>query len=129
MVAVRLDETVSRGASPETAVKFMSDHPEIYQPKLTSAIGSAHVGAVEMEVRTIRLRELRPNMIINEDLFASNGLLLVAKGQLVSEAAIARLLNFSKFALNDRSFSVRVPVPRPAVAEPAPMAAFSRLSA
>jgi CheY-like chemotaxis protein len=129
MVAIRLDETVSRGASRESALTFMGDRPEIYQPELTVAIGSAEVGAVEMEVRTIRLRELRPNMIIIEDLWASNGLLLVAKGQLVSEAVIARLLNFSKFALNDRSFSVRVPVPRPAVAEPASMPAFSRLSA
>jgi hypothetical protein len=129
MVALRLDEAVSRGASPESALKFMGDRPNIYQPELTIAIGSADVGAVEMEVRTIRLRELRPNMIIVEDLWASNGLLLVAKGQVVSEAVIARLLNFNKFALNDRSFSVRVPVPRPVDTEPAPLPAFSRLSA
>ncbi len=129
MVAIRLDETVSRGASPESALKFMGDRPEIYQPELAVAIASAHVGSVEMEVRAIRLRDLRPNMVIIEDLWASNGLLLVAKGQVASEAVIARLLNFNKFALNDRSFSVRVPVPRPVDAKPAPLPAFSRLSA
>jgi CheY-like chemotaxis protein len=129
MVAIRLDETVSRGGSPESALKFMSDRPEIYQPKVTFAIGSAHVGAVEMEVRSIRLRDLRPNMVINEDLWAANGLLLVAKGQSISEPVIARLLNFGTFAWNDRPFSVRVPVPRPVVTEPLPMATPSRLSA
>jgi len=128
MVAIRLDETVSRGASRDAALKFMSDRPEIYQPRLTAAIGSAEVGAVEMEVRAIRLRDLRPNMIINEDLWAANGLLLVTKGQLVSEPVIARLLNFSKFAWHDRTFSVQVPAPRPVVAESAPMADFSRVS-
>jgi CheY-like chemotaxis protein len=128
MVAIRLDETVSRGASPETALKFMSDRPEVYQPRLTAAIGSADVGAVETEVRAVRLRDLRPNMIVNEDLCAANGLLLVAKGQVVSEPVIARLLNFSKFGLNERTFSVQVPVPRSVPAEPAPMAGFSRVS-
>src|SRR6202034_3560214 len=37
MVAIRLDETVSRGVSPELALKFMNERPEIYQPKLTTA--------------------------------------------------------------------------------------------
>ncbi len=129
MVAIRLDETVSRGASPESALKFMSDRPEVYQPRLTSAIESAHISGVEMEVRTIRLRDLKPNMIINEDLLAANGLLLVAKGQSMSEPVIARLLNFGQFALNDRTFSVRVPVPRPVDPEPVPMATASRFSA
>jgi CheY-like chemotaxis protein len=127
MVAIRLDEAVSRCASPESALKFMSERPEIYQPRLTTAIASADVGAVEMEVRTIRLRDLRPNMVICEDLWAANGLLLVAKGQTVSEAVIARLLNFGKFAWNDRTFKVQVPRPV-AAEEPAPVAAFSRVS-
>jgi CheY-like chemotaxis protein len=129
MVAIRLDEMVSSGASQESALKFMRDRPEVYQTRLTTAIGSADVGAVEMEVRTIRLRDLRPNMVINEDLWAQNGLLLVAKGQSISEPVIARLLNFGTFAWNDRTFSVRVPVPRPVVTEPVPIATPSRLSA
>lgn len=129
MVAIRLDEMVCSGASQEAALKFMSDRPETYQPMLTHAIGSAHVGAVEMEGRRIRLRDLRPNMIIDEDLWAQNGLLLVAKGQSISEPVIARLLNFGTFAWNDRTFSVRVPAPRPVNTEPVPMATPSRLSA
>lgn len=47
MVAIRLDEAVSRGASPETALKFMTDRREIYQPKVTAVIGPADVAAVE----------------------------------------------------------------------------------
>lgn len=129
MVAIYLDETVARGASQESALKFMSDRPEVYQPRLTAAIGSADLGAVEMEVRTIRLRDLKPNMIINEDLLAANGLLLVAKGQSISEPVIARLLNFGTLAWNERTFSVRVPMPRPVVTEPVPMTTLSRLSA
>jgi CheY-like chemotaxis protein len=128
MIAIRFDETVSRGDPPQSAVKFMRDNPEIYQPKLTIAIGSADVEAVEMETRAIRLRELRPGMIIDEDLRAANGLLLVAKGQVVSEAGIARLLNFSKSAGIDGIFSVRVPVLRSVVTEPAPVAAFPGVS-
>jgi response regulator RpfG family c-di-GMP phosphodiesterase len=129
MVAIRLDEMVSSGASQETALKFMRDRPEVYQPRLTTAIGSADVGAVQMEPRTIHLKDLRPNMVIDEDLWAANGLLLVAKGQSISEPVIARLLNFGTFAWNDRPFAVRVPVPRAVVSESVPMATLSRLSA
>jgi hypothetical protein len=129
MVATHLDQTVSRGGAPESAVKFMTDRPEIYHRKLAIVVGSAEVGAMEMEVRAIRLRDLRPNMVIDEDLRGANGLLLVAKGQLVSDAVIARLLNFSKFAWDDRAFNVRVPALRPMVDESAPAPAFARLSA
>jgi hypothetical protein len=129
MVAIRLDEMVSSGASRESALKYLGDRPESYEPRLTAAIGSADVGAVDMEVRTIRLRDLRPNMIIDEDLWAQNGLLLVAKGQSISEPVIARLLNFGTFAWNDKTFRVRVPAPRTVVTDPVPMATLSRLSA
>jgi response regulator RpfG family c-di-GMP phosphodiesterase len=129
MVAIHLDQTVCRGGSTESAWKFMADRPEMYQPELTAAIRSVDAGAVETEERTIRLSELRPRMIINENLRATNGLLLAAKGQAVSDAIIARLLNFSSFAGLNHSFRVLVPVSRPAVSEPVPLTAFSRLSA
>jgi len=129
MVANRLDETVSRGGTAESAVRFMSDRPETYQPALTTAIASADMTAEEMEERTIRLRDLRPNMIINEDLWAADGHLLVAKGQMISEPVMARLLNFSKFTWNDRAFSIRAPMPHPAATEGAGEVTLTRLSA
>jgi hypothetical protein len=64
-------------------------------------------------------------MVIDEDLWAANGLLLAAKGQAVSEAVIARLQNFSKFSWNDKPFSVRVPLPAPGVAESVPVETYS----
>lgn len=125
MVATHLDQTVSSGDTQETAMRFMSDRPETFHPKLAIAIRSASTGAVETEVRAIHLRDLRPNMIIDEDLWAANGLLLAAKGQPVSEAVIARLQNFSKFSWNDKPFSVLVPLPRPGVNEPVPVETYS----
>jgi hypothetical protein len=125
MVATHLDQTVSSGATRETAMTFMSDRPEIFHPKLAIAIRSASTEAVETEVRAIHLRDLRPNMIIDEDLWAANGLLLAAKGQLVSEAVMARLRNFSKFSWNDKPFSVRVQLPHRGVAGLVPVETYS----
>jgi len=65
-----------------------------------------------MEARTIRLRDLRPGMILNQDVRTANGLLLVASGQILSDSVIATLLN-SRFAGWDGSFNVRVPFSRP----------------
>lgn len=124
MVAIHMDQTICGGASPESAWKFMTDRPEMYQPELTAAIRSLDVGNVKMQERTIRLSELKPRMILNENLRAANGLLLVAKGQAVSEAIILKLQNFSTFAGLSQSFRVLVPVSHPEVVEPVPSVAF-----
>jgi CheY-like chemotaxis protein len=129
MVAMQLDEIVSRGALPESAIRFMSDRPRIYEPKLVVAIETVGAGAVEMESRAVYLRDLRSGMLINQDLRTASGLLLIAKGQLVSEPVITRLLNFRNIAGSESPISVQVPVARPMLMEPAPIPALPRMVA
>jgi hypothetical protein len=48
-------------------------------------------------------------MIVHQDICARNGLFLVAKGQVLSEALLARLKNFNRTAGLVEPFLVRVP--------------------
>lgn len=121
MIAHEYDTVVSRGAFEDAALSFMRHCPETYQPRLVDAMESIDA-APEMEVRTVRLRDLRPGMILDQDIRATNGLLLVASGHILSDSIIATLLN-SRFAGWDGSFSVRVPAARPAVTEVSAMPA------
>jgi CheY-like chemotaxis protein len=109
-VAIFFDESVSRGGSSASALKFMRDRPEIYQASLVAAIASAEVGTVELALKTVQLRDLRPGMLVGEDICAKNGLFLVAKNQVLSDALLARLKNFSRTVGLVEPFLVRVPV-------------------
>jgi response regulator RpfG family c-di-GMP phosphodiesterase len=109
LVAISFDETVSRGGSQASALKFMRDRPEVYQARLVTAIETAQVSTIKLMVKTVPLRDLRPGMIVHEDICAQNGLFLVAKGQVLSEALLARLSNFKRTVGLVEPFLVKVP--------------------
>ena len=98
LIASRVDETVSRGGTLQTAVQYMTARPTVYQPALVAAITSVEVQTPVMQTRAVAIDDLRTGMTVNEDLCAQSGLLIVAKGQVVSEALIARLQNFRRTA-------------------------------
>lgn len=127
MIAHQFDAITSHNGSWDAALRFLSDRPDTYQSSLVKSL--ACLDAVpEMETRTVRLRDLRPRMILNQDIRTPNGLLLVASGQVLSDSVIATLLN-SRFAGWDGSFSVRVPVARPMMTEPGTITPDARLGA
>ncbi len=124
MVAHQFDLLVSRGAPADSALGHMADHPDIYQPDLVYAMET--IDAVSpMEILTARLRDLRPGMMMNQDLRTANGLLLVASGQILSRPVIATLLN-SHLGAWYGFFSVRVPAARPSMAETGVIASVSK---
>ena len=117
LIATCFDEIVARGGLAESALKIMKERPDVYQPALVTAIETAEVSAVEMTVKSIYLRDIQPGMVVNENLKAKNGLFLVAKGQVISEALIARLHNFSRAAGIAEPFTILVPKVQPVTAE------------
>jgi response regulator RpfG family c-di-GMP phosphodiesterase len=98
MVAMCFDERVSRGGAPASALKYMRERAETYQASVVSAIETAVVSLVELAVRVVSLRDLKPGMIVQEDIRAKNGLFLVGKSQIISDALLARLNNFARTA-------------------------------
>jgi CheY-like chemotaxis protein len=118
MTAIFFDERVSRGGTPASALKFMRERPDTYQASIVSAIETAEVSIVELAVQTMFLRDLKVGMIVREDIRAKNGLFLVAKDQVISEALLARLKNFGKASGLVEPFLMLAPVAPPMAAEP-----------
>ncbi|MGA3099557.1 MAG: HD domain-containing phosphohydrolase [Bryobacteraceae bacterium] len=91
-IAADFDEEVMRGRDVHETFSAMraSGH---YNPSYLSALQQVQVEQAPTEARAVRVVQLRRGMQVNADVFNKKGLLLVAKGQEVTEAAIVRLNN------------------------------------
>lgn len=108
-VAIDFDQVVAHGVSHKVALAEMRTQRQTYNSILLSALDNFEVGKVEMEAKTIRLLDLNTLMIVDEDIRAKNGLLLVAKGQEITYTVIERLRNFSRKIGVVEPFRVLVP--------------------
>ncbi len=107
-VALDFDEHIAAGRSVESALAKMRAHSEYRQSFLT-ALAQVHVEQAQNESLRVAIEELRTHMIFDADVFARNGLLLLAKGQEVTESAIARLKSFYRTVGVIEPISVTVP--------------------
>ena len=94
-VARDFDEQMIRGAEPGAALAAMKRNPE-YHRDFVEALREVHVEESQLALRLVSLTQLRTKMIMLEDVRGRNGLLLLAKGQEVTDSAIARLKSFAQ---------------------------------
>ncbi|MGQ9559940.1 MAG: HD domain-containing phosphohydrolase [Candidatus Oleimicrobiaceae bacterium] len=95
-VALAYDNRLAAGASHEQAIGALAMQDEDYQPVLVAALSKMPSLRVEMEEVFVRVRDLNTTMVLAEDVFTRNGLLLAKNGQEVSMALLHRLQNFAK---------------------------------
>jgi hypothetical protein len=94
-VARDFDEEVSRGADSGPTLLSMRRNRD-YNPDFVAALQEVQVEESQRDLRAVSLAQLRTRMIIHADVRSKNGLLLLAKGQEVSDSAIARLKSFAQ---------------------------------
>lgn len=95
-VALAFDIRLLAGASHEQAIGALAMRDEDYQPLLVATLFSMPSLRVEMEEVFLRVRDLNTTMVLAEDVFTRNSLLLAKNGQEVSLALLHRLQNFAK---------------------------------
>jgi len=93
-VALDFDGQMMRGGTPETVLAGMRKGRQ-YDPSFVAALEQVQVEEAERETRLVHLSQLRTQMITNCDVRSRTGLLLLAKGQEITESAIARLQTFA----------------------------------
>jgi HD domain-containing protein len=93
-IALDFDEQILQGKCLGEALGHMRQRKD-YNPKFVDALRQLPIGEAKNEIRLLKLEQLKPGMIMEADLFSKNGLLLLAKGQEVTESAIARLESFA----------------------------------
>jgi FixJ family two-component response regulator len=92
-IASDVDEQVMSGYPLESVLDRMRGDPR-YNSSFLSALDQLQVEEATRTVRTMPLSGLRPQMITNAGIYCKNGVLLLAKGQVITESAIARLRAF-----------------------------------
>jgi len=107
-VALDFDELMVQGVSAGAALSKLRSREGRYNPKLLSALETLPQTESEETVKMVGVGELRMNMVADENIRANNGLLLVSKGQEITEPVLIRLRNFSLGVGVVEPFRVRV---------------------
>ncbi|MCU7906974.1 MAG: response regulator [Candidatus Thiodiazotropha sp. (ex Epidulcina cf. delphinae)] len=90
-VAIAYDQLVNRGVDEGEAISQLKAAPERYDPILveTLSLGSRNR---KVEILTLPIDQLEPGFILDQPIRTKGGVLLVAKGQTLSQAVLFRLI-------------------------------------
>jgi len=106
--ALDFDLLISRNMGLSTAIETMQQRDGIYHPKLLKCLASMHKIDRSMEIRAIYIKDLVAGMVADENILTVSGLLLIAKGQEVSQPLIERLRSFSRTTDIIEPFRMRI---------------------
>lgn len=80
------------------ALNLMKERARWYDPQILKALEEEYyAGSKIFKIKEIRIDELLTGMVIAEDILSETGVLLVPRGQEISEALKKRLLNYVRF--------------------------------
>lgn len=107
-VASDCDEQVMRGIQLTVVLAQMAEKPE-YRPMFVTALQKLQVEEAKSETRWLKLSQMKPGMIVGAGIYSQTGLLLLAKGQEITDSAMARLNSFASLFGVIEPISVIVP--------------------
>lgn len=88
------DQLVTTGKSTHQACQYLRERSQDYDPLLVDTLQDMPAIEEEMELTTCAIKELRVGMMLQEEVRTVNGILVVAKGQEITQSMMARLQNF-----------------------------------
>lgn len=95
-VALEFDRLLAHNVSVRTVLKRLPLHIGNEVPAVITALENLKIEMERKIVKSIRVPELDRSMIFDEDVYATDGMLLVSKGEEVTFPMIRRLRNFAK---------------------------------
>jgi len=109
-VVLDMDQRLARGALPEEALDSMLEQTDTYDPAIVAALRDLDIRPAASENRALDVQELGVGMVLNQDIRAKNGTLLVTRGQEVTFPMLTRLKRWAHGVGIEQP--VRVLVPR-----------------
>jgi len=113
-LAIRIETRVARGASLVEAIDSLSANATEEERQYTTALRTLYSDSEQMELKELRVRELRPGMVLDADVMTRDGALVLPKGRELSAILLERLLQFSSSRGLGEPIFVRVPAERAA---------------
>ncbi len=117
--ALDLDALRANGHSKREAVEIMRTRTGWYDPKVLAALDALVLKATTYRQARIRLSQLQPGMVIDDDIHTLKNQKLVKRGCQVTETFIQRLKSFAHTAGIQQPITVLVPVEARSNASPA----------
>ncbi|MGB9074747.1 MAG: HD domain-containing phosphohydrolase [Terriglobales bacterium] len=93
-VSLAFDRLLSTGSERQDALLALSRDPAGYDGDMVAALADFRLSRGPTELRPVDVRDLRPGMILNQNLRSTTGVLLAAKGHEVSNALVKAVHNF-----------------------------------
>jgi response regulator RpfG family c-di-GMP phosphodiesterase len=110
-----IEPRVSTTAQALETIRGRKGH---YDPAILQSFAEiAARAASNIEIRALPARDLRQGMILRENLFTKNGMLLVTKGNEVTPGLLERIANFSRKMGIREPISVTIPAQAPVPAK------------
>jgi hypothetical protein len=113
-LTLAFEKLISQGMSRTEAAHALARQDKRFSPRVFQALVELDPNAEESEVRRCWVNELSPGMIVQQDIRTFSGVLVVSKGQEVTQALILKLKNFSE--KKDITGDVTVSMPAAAAA-------------
>ncbi len=94
-VAVDFDSGTSQRPAVQDTISAMTGDAGAYDPRVLEALVGSHAGPeVQGPPREVDINDLEPDMVIFDDVFTSDEVLLVSRGTMVTDPLILRLENY-----------------------------------
>jgi len=105
-VVTDFDLLLCRNHDPEDAINLMGKSKAGYDGTLLDMLTIIDLPSQKRKVRFVKFDELHKGMIIDEDVFNNQGILVIPKGYEVSDGTVERLKNF--LLKQDKMKSIRI---------------------
>lgn len=110
--AIDYDTFLIGGAVPDNAIKSMAKKSREYYPSILDILKEVPIPTFDKIIKMQKISELHNGMILAEDIYAKNRMLIVTKGQEVNDVLKRRLENFSLQGAVEPSVRVYIPQKR-----------------
>lgn len=94
-IANDYDTEIIKGANHLSAVRMLIEKNTAYNPDFIEALQYIDSPSGSFVIKTVGVDELHSDMILQEDIRAKNGHILVPSGYIVNEVVLKRIQNFS----------------------------------
>jgi len=103
------EDAIHKGSSRNEAAHLLARLNPKFSPEFFDALVALDPNAEESEVRTCRIEELAPGMIIQQEIHTHDGALIVSKGQEVTSTVIFKLKNLQARRAIPANLTVSIP--------------------
>ncbi|HMD73474.1 MAG TPA: HD domain-containing phosphohydrolase, partial [Steroidobacteraceae bacterium] len=108
--SVEFDRLIGGGVSREAAAENLRASKLGLPPSIIKALAHLSISSQDRVVRQVRVKDLSPGMILDEDLVSPKGIRLVPCGQEVTRTLIVRLTSIAAGVGVVEPFRARIPI-------------------